>query len=144
MDDALPSGNGVAASVLGKLGHLLGESRYVQASELTLRAAWPSIERYPSAHNALLHALEEHISPPKSVIILGETEAMAEWCSKFRESHNPFNSLMILPTNVSELPGILSEYKADKSPVAYICEGHRCQEPIFNLDLINKNLNNPP
>ena len=144
MDDALPSGNGVAASVLGKLGHLLGDSRYCQASELTLRAAWSSIERYPSAHNALLHALEEHISPPQNVIILGETGATAEWRNKFREGHNPFNSLMILPTNVSELPGILSEYKADKSPVAYICEGHRCQEPIFNLDLISKNLNNHP
>ena len=142
MDDALPSGNGVAASVLGKLGHLLGDSRYLQTSESVLRAAWSSINRYPSAHNALLHALEEHISPPKSVIILGETEATSEWCSKFRESHNPFNSLMILPTNVSELPGRLSEYRADRSPVAYICDGYTCQEPIFNLDLINKNLNN--
>ena len=91
VDDALPSGNGVAASVLGRLGHLLGDSRYLQASELTLRAAWSSIERYPSAHNALLHALEEHISPPKSVIILGEAEVTAEWRNKFRENHRIAN-----------------------------------------------------
>ena len=144
MDDALPSGNGVAASVLGRLGHLLGDSRYLQASESTLRAAWSSIERYPSAHNALLHALEENISPIKRVIILGETDAAAEWIEKYREDHNPFNNLVLLPTNVSELPGILSKYKTDKSPVAYICQGHACQEPIFDLDLIGKNLNNPP
>jgi len=144
MDDSLPSGNGVAASVLGRLGHLLGDSRYLQASESTLRAAWSSIERYPSAHNALLHALEENISPIKRVIILGETGAAAEWIEKYREDHNPFNNLMLLPTNVSELPGILSKYKTDKSPVAYICQGHACQEPIFDLDLIGKNLNNPP
>ena len=144
MDDSLPSGNGVAASALGRLGHLLGDARYLQASESTLRAAWSSIERYPSAHNALLHALEENISPAKRVIILGESGATTEWLEKYRETHNPFNNLMLLPTNVSELPGILSEYKADKSPVAYICEGHACQEPIFDLDLISKNLNNPP
>ena len=144
MDDSLPSGNGVAASVLGRLGHLLGDSRYLQTSELTLRSAWSSIERYPSAHNALLHALEENISPAKRVIILGETDATAEWLEKYRENHNPFNNLMLLPTNVSELPGILGEYKTEKSPVAYICEGHACQEPIFDLDLINKNLNNAP
>ena len=47
MDDSLPSGNGVAASVLGKLGHLLGDSRYLKASESALLAAWSSIERYP-------------------------------------------------------------------------------------------------
>jgi hypothetical protein len=144
VDDSLPSGNGVAASALGKLGHLLGDSRYLQASESTLRAAWSSIERYPSAHNALLHALEENISPAKRVIILGETDATAEWLEKYRQIHNPFNNLMLLPTNVSELPGILSEYRTEKSPVAYICEGHSCQEPIFDLDLISKNLNNPP
>ena len=144
MDDALPSGNGIAASVLGKLGHLLGDSRYLQASESTLRTAWASIEQYPSAHNALLHALEENLSPAKRVIILGEADAITEWLEKYRKTHNPFNNLMLLPTNVSELPGILSEYKTDKSPVAYICEGHICQEPIFNLDLIGKNLNNPP
>jgi uncharacterized protein YyaL (SSP411 family) len=144
MDDSLPSGNGVAASVLGRLGHLLGDSRYLQAAESTLLAAWSSIERYPSAHNALLHALEENISPAKRVIILGETDATAEWLEKYRQTHNPFNNLMLLPTNVSELPGILSEYRTDKTPVAFICEGHSCQEPIFDLDLISKNLNNPP
>ncbi len=144
MDDSVPSGNGVAASVLGKLGHLLGDSRYLQASELTLRASWSSIERYPSAHNALLHALEENIFPAKRIIILGETDTIAEWLKKYRKFHNPFNNLMLFPTNVSKLPGILSEYKIDKLPVAYICEGHACQEPIFDLDLISKNLNNLP
>ena len=143
IDDALPSGNGVAASVLGRLGHLLGDPHYLQASESTLQAAWSSIERYPSAHNALLHALEENISPAKRIIILGETNATTEWLEKYRGTHNPFDNLMLLPTNVSELPGILGEYKTDESPVAYICEGHTCQEPIFDLDLISKNLNNP-
>ncbi|MFT5426849.1 MAG: hypothetical protein ACI9ZT_001796 [Gammaproteobacteria bacterium] len=142
MDDSLPSGNGVAASVLGKLGHLLGDSRYLKASESALRAAWSSIERYPSAHNALLHALDENISPAKRVILIGETESMTEWLEKYRETHNPFNNLIILPKNVAKLPGILREYKTERLPVAYICEGHSCQEPIFDLDLIGKTLNN--
>ena len=38
-DDALPSGNGVGATVLGRLGHLLGETRYLKAAERVLRAA---------------------------------------------------------------------------------------------------------
>lgn len=144
MDDSLPSGNGTAAYVLGKLGHLLGDTRYLQASESALRAAWPSIERYPSAHNALLHALDEHISPGKRVIIIGDATSVNTWRETYRENHNPFNNLMFLPKNIAELPGILGEYKVDKTPVAYICEGHSCQEPIFNLDLIHKKLNNLP
>ena len=51
-DDALPAGNAVAASALLRLGHLLGENRYLIAAEQTLRAAWPAIEHYPTAHAA--------------------------------------------------------------------------------------------
>lgn len=142
-DDALPSGNGVAALTLGRLGHLLGNSRYLQASESTLLAAWSSIQRAPSAHNALLHALDENISPAKRIILIGGSDATSEWLKKYRDTHNPFNNLMYLPPNVSKLPGILGKYKVDKSPVAYICQGHKCQKPIFDLDLISKNLNNP-
>ncbi len=142
MDDALPSGNGVAASVLGKLGHLLGHAHYLKASESALLAAWSSIKRYPSAHNTLLHALDEHIAPAKSVILIGEAESVVVWLEKYRQTCNPFNHLMILPKNVAELPGILKEYKTEKSPVAYICEGHSCREPIFDPDLIGTALNN--
>ncbi len=143
MDDSLPSGNGVAALAFENLGHLLGNARYLQASESALRAAWFSIERYPSTHNALLHALEENISPATRIVILGEENENTQWLEKYRTFHNPFNKLMFLPKNVSELPGILSKYRTDKLPVAYICAGHACAEPIFDLDFIGKSLNNP-
>jgi uncharacterized protein YyaL (SSP411 family) len=48
-DDAIPSGNGIAARVLLRLGHLLGEPRYLAAAERSLRAAWPALSRYPQA-----------------------------------------------------------------------------------------------
>jgi uncharacterized protein YyaL (SSP411 family) len=38
-DEATPAGNGIAAYVLQRMGHLLGESRYLDAAEQTLRAA---------------------------------------------------------------------------------------------------------
>ena len=52
-DDATPSGNGIAAQVLLRLGHLLGEPRYLAAAERTLRAAWRALERYPQSHVSL-------------------------------------------------------------------------------------------
>ncbi|MFT5449554.1 MAG: hypothetical protein ACI9DC_004751 [Gammaproteobacteria bacterium] len=66
LDDALPSGNGVAARVLIRLGHLSGRNDFLLAAGSTLRAGWESIQAYPHAHNALLDALEEwrHRRPP--------------------------------------------------------------------------------
>jgi uncharacterized protein YyaL (SSP411 family) len=40
-DNATPAGNGVAAFALQRLGHMLGETRYVGAAERTLRLFWP-------------------------------------------------------------------------------------------------------
>ena len=53
-DEALPAGNGVAANVLVTLGHLLGEQRYLDAAERTVRAALHSLERYAEGHPTLL------------------------------------------------------------------------------------------
>src|SRR6185312_11613295 len=53
-DDATPAGNGVAAYVLQRMGHLLGETRYLEAAERTLRSGWTAIELYPHAHTSLL------------------------------------------------------------------------------------------
>ncbi len=49
MDEALPSGNGVAARALLRLGHLLGETRYIDAAQRTLHAAWPTLQSMPHA-----------------------------------------------------------------------------------------------
>ena len=47
-DDALPAGNGIAACALGRLGHLVGERRYLDAAERSIRMGWKSIERLPT------------------------------------------------------------------------------------------------
>jgi len=65
-DDALPSGNGIAAQVLLKLGRLTGQARYRAAAERTLRWAWPTLGRMPTACNALLTALEEYLESART------------------------------------------------------------------------------
>src|SRR6185503_3137492 len=52
-DEAVPAGNGIAALALIALGHLLGEQRYLDAAERTVRAAAHTIESYPDAHATL-------------------------------------------------------------------------------------------
>jgi len=142
MDDALPAGNGIAAYVLGRLGHLLGEERYIQASERSLKAAWPSILGYPSAHNALLLALEEYLKPPRSIIIRGDEASMKTWQNKCRQLSSPFGSTICILKSKQSLPDFLSNYKPLENTVAYICEGHQCSAPITQLDLLAENLNN--
>ena len=78
-DDALPSGNGIAALALHRLGLLQGETRYMDAAERTLRTAWKAMDEYPNGHVSLLTALDEFLQPPEIIKISGPAADVATW-----------------------------------------------------------------
>jgi len=133
-DDALPAGNGVAAQVLLRLGHLLGETRYLRAAEATLRAAWPAISQFPHAHNALLAALEELLHPPVTVVLRGRGEALVRWQRRAAARYAPRRMTLAIPADAPALPGMLAERVPRGEVVAYVCHGHRCDAPITDFD----------
>ncbi|MGQ0591281.1 MAG: thioredoxin domain-containing protein [Gammaproteobacteria bacterium] len=139
MDEALPAGAGVAAYGLGRLGHLLGEARYLAAAERTLRAASGSIGRYASGHCALLRALEEYRVPPTTVVLRGDGEPLAAWQRRCHEHYAPARLTLAIPTDASGLPGVLALcHAADQGVVAYICEGAQCGAPIRDLAALDE------
>jgi uncharacterized protein YyaL (SSP411 family) len=64
MDEAMPSGNGVAANALIELGRLVNEPRYLAAAEKTLGLAWPMLQQHPAEHATLLLALNHWLTAP--------------------------------------------------------------------------------
>ena len=132
-DDALPAGNGIAAWGLGRLGHLLGDMRYLDAVEKTLRTAWGSVKHAPGAHNSLLLALEEYLAPPTSIILRGECDEMAAWKAPLDETYSPVRMCFAIPTTEKALPGLLSQHALSGNLTAYVCRGHQCLAPVSNL-----------
>jgi len=135
MDEAVPAGNAVAAFALGCLGHLLGEQRYLTASQKTLQMAWQALQAYPSAHASLLQALIDNLRPPKTIILRGSLPELQQWQTACQTGYW-FNHLMLaIPAEETFLPGILANYKVDKQKLlAYVCIGQRCLDPIARLD----------
>ncbi|MCY4222136.1 MAG: thioredoxin domain-containing protein [Thiotrichales bacterium] len=129
-DDSIPSGNGVAATVLGRLGHLLGETRYLRAAERVLHVARAGLERFPHAHTALLVALEEYLEPPEIVIIRAEPDALESWRARASAGYAPRRVVMAIPNDATDLPALLAERVPRGAPVAYVCEGHVCDAPL--------------
>ena len=140
MDDSLPSGNGVAATVLGRLGHLLGDTRYLRAAERVLHAAREGLERFPHAHTALLVALEEFLEPPEIVVIRAEPGELEPWRARATAGYAPCRVVVAIPNDASDLPALLAERAPRGSPVAYVCEGHVCDAPITGFDAFHVRL----
>jgi uncharacterized protein YyaL (SSP411 family) len=127
-DEAMPSGNGVAAFALQRLGHLLGERRYIDAAEKALRNAWQAMDQYPHGHVSLLNALEEYLNPPEIVDIRGKSEEINEWRDSMARLYAPSRLVFAIDERAENLPGLLAERKAiDGEMAAYRCVGTHCE-----------------
>ncbi|HKJ21525.1 MAG TPA: thioredoxin domain-containing protein, partial [Gammaproteobacteria bacterium] len=133
-DDALPSGNGVAALVFGRLGHLVGEPRYLDAAERTLKGAWPSVMQIPYAHNTLLLALDEVLSPPELIVLRGTPAQIGPWLARCRLHYNPRRLVFPVPAQAGELVGHLAQCAPRAEAVAYICRDLSCSAPVTRLE----------
>jgi uncharacterized protein YyaL (SSP411 family) len=132
-DEATPSGNGIAAFVLQRLGHLLGEDRYLAAAERTLRAAWPHLSRDPASHVSLLVALEELRSPPRVIIIRSGSGELETWRRELMQRYAPQRMVLAIPSDTAGLPQALASKRPRETTVAYVCRGSTCSLPITSL-----------
>jgi len=135
-DDALPSGNGIAAQVLIRAGHLFGEPRYLDAAERTLQCLWRNLQHSPSAHGALLSALEEYLTPPELVILRGESTTMCDWQGALAARSLPGRLVFAIPNSASPPAGLAAKVAAPAGVVAYHCTGPQCRPPVSDLDAL--------
>jgi uncharacterized protein YyaL (SSP411 family) len=139
-DDAIPAGNGIAALALNRLGHLLGESRYLSAAERTLRAGWSAMAEVPHAHATLLNALEEYLEPAEIVVIRGAEAELASWKATLAAVYAPRRLVLGIPATAMELPGGLAAREPGESTLAYVCRGATCSLPITSLEALTNEL----
>jgi uncharacterized protein YyaL (SSP411 family) len=140
-DEATPSGNGIAALALQRLGFLLGETRYLDAAEKTLRAAWRAMDEYPHGHVSLLAALEEYLEHPEIVVVRGDGDEIARWRDSAAKVYAPRRLVFAIPAGETDLPGAL----ADRAPVvgetvAYRCVGTHCELPVTTWEALAEQL----
>ncbi|MCI0733413.1 MAG: thioredoxin domain-containing protein [Methylococcaceae bacterium] len=137
-DESIPSGNGVAARALGRLGHILGNTDYLDAANRVFQSGAASMSRFPTAHCALLIALEDYFQPPCTVVLRGESAL--EWQKVLTEDFRPDRIVLEIPPDLQNLPGILSERKAEDQTVAYACTAASCLPPCHSLESLRQSL----
>ncbi len=133
-DDATPAGSAIAARALGRLGHLLGESRYLDAAARAVQGAAGRFQEHPLGFCSLLTALEEQLTPPQTLILRGGTGALAPWLTAARAGYQPLRITLAIPPEAADLPGVLAHCRPQGEAVAYLCRGGRCSAPITTLD----------
>jgi uncharacterized protein YyaL (SSP411 family) len=134
MDESTPAGNGIAAFVLQRIGHMIGDMRYIDAAERTLQMSWPGLSQIPYAHGAILLALEEYLYPPQLIILRGKPTAMRNWVRRCDAGYSPSRLCFAIPEDAKHLPGLLGERRVtDAEVTAYPCSGTSCQPAVTQI-----------
>jgi len=135
-DDAMPSGNGIAAQVLLELSHLTGDISYHKAAEKTLRAAWSGIRQAPHAHASLLLALDTWLTPGDLLIIRAQPQYFAEWRHAAEQKYSLKRSTYLIPADESDLPKMLARHQSPDTGSAWLCRGFECLPPVASPEAL--------
>ncbi len=123
-DQATPSGAGVAAMSLARLGRVLDEPRYARAADRTLAYHGAELAAMPVAFTSLLAALAEKCRDPGLLVVRGPERELQTW--KALAARKPPQVLMFfLPDALTGLPAGLDK----PAPGAWLCREGRCLPP---------------
>ncbi len=142
VDDALPSGNAMAATVLADLHALTGDAGWARAAERILMGMGPAVGQYPTAFAQWLAAIGRWAEPIDEVAITGDpadarTQALL---AVARDGFRPWQVVASSPhPGMSEVP-LLHARDGRAEPTAWVCRGATCALPVSTADALRAQL----
>ncbi len=124
-DDAMPSGNAVAANALLQLGLLSGNTKYLASAEKTIRCAYNELNEQAITHCSLLHALELLLKPGVVIVLRGTESDMQLWQNIANSKFIAHLTCVAINKDLTP-PDSLKDKTPNGNICAYICEGSTC------------------
>jgi uncharacterized protein YyaL (SSP411 family) len=135
-DNAVPSGNSVAAEVLQRLALLTGEDRYERAGVSALRVVRDLMVRAPSMLGHALCALHLYLGHPREVAIVGDpgAEDTRRLVAEVRRRFLPNAVLAVAAPGdrraAEVVPLLRDRSTLDGRATAFVCERFVCRRPV--------------
>ncbi len=130
-DNAIPSGNAMAAHVLLKLALLTGEMDYRETAERSLRNVGKLLAQYPSGFGEWLNAASLVVAESREVALVGDSQQLAPLLDVVRAAYRPFQVVAAGPEGESAtVPLLENRPRVDGAGTAYVCRGFVCEAPV--------------
>jgi hypothetical protein len=144
-DNAVPSGNAMAATVLFKLAAFIGEDRYYRDAEALLGALQAALIQSPLGFAQWLIALDFALSNPKEIALVGDqgSSSVQALLDVVRAGLRP-HQVVALGTpradRPSAVPLLLDRPVVDECATAYVCVRFACQRPTTDPQVLAEQL----
>jgi uncharacterized protein YyaL (SSP411 family) len=133
-DNAVPSGNAMAAFVLLRLAGLAEEPRYLELARAASSPMQPMLAQVPLGFAQWLIALDYVLSHPREIAIVGnpdaaDTRALLEIC---RAGYRPHQVLALGEPGAGPIavPLLQNRDPIDGRATAYVCIDSVCRAPV--------------
>ena len=133
-DNAVPSGNAMAALGLLCLAGLAVEPRYAELARRSLVQMQPMLGRYPLGFGQWLIALDYALSHPREIAIVGDpeaadTRALLDVCAAGYRPHQIL-ALSAPDSEASTVPLLQNRNQIEGRATAYVCVDFACRPPV--------------
>ena len=139
-DNAVPSGNAMAATVLLGLAALTGEGRYRDAAERALGLVAGVVGRYPSGFAQWLVALDFALAEVVEVAVVGDpadpATARLVRPDPGRLPAAPRRRLRARSTHAARIELLGSRFQLDGRPTAFVCRDFACRQPVVEPEAL--------
>ena len=146
VDNAMPSANASAASVLLTLGKLLGNETYERHAVAILQLLRDGMMRAPGAFSRLLCVLDFHLAPPREVAIIGTVTAPDSQAllHEVWQYYRPNTLVAAAPvedkTARALIPLLAGRDQIRGEATAYVCENYTCKLPVTTVNALRQQM----
>ncbi len=142
-DNAVPSGNAMAATVLLRLAALTGEGRYRDAAESALRLVSGVLAGHPTFFAQWLVALDFAQAQVDEVAIVGHPAVpeTGQLLAVVQGGFRPNQVIALSPEPTSSTIELLADrFQVDGQPTAFVCHGFSCLLPVSDAGALEAQL----
>ena len=142
-DNAVPSGNAMAAGVLLRLHAWTGEGAYRGAAERSIRTVVPFVARHATGFAQWLSAMDLSLRPIVEVAIAGARDdpATGALTAEARRGFRPNQVLAVsADPEASAIPLLDDRIAIDGRPTAYVCRQFVCRLPVMTQEALRAGL----
>ena len=137
IDNAIPSGNSMAAELLLRLAKLTGNEEYRNEAARIILIMAAAMAQQPTGFGRMLTALDDLLSPSQEVAVVGSLEDPRTLLllEEVRRHYLPHTVLALKePDSENPLPLLEGRGLVDGEPAAYVCENYACQLPVTGVE----------
>jgi uncharacterized protein YyaL (SSP411 family) len=130
-DNAMPSGNARAASVLFRLGLLSGREDFMAISNDSVAAMSSNLSRYPAGFGDWLCAADTMLGEVQELALIGEPAELEEFRHWVNKTYRPHLVVAAGPAgDSSTVPLLQDRGRVDGKAAAYLCRRFSCSAPV--------------